>query len=49
MIPDKEYMIIDMYADVDFARLYITENKIDPFSLKSRSGVLLTFGNVPIL
>ena len=37
------------YVDADFDRLYATEDKLDPISVKSRSGVLLTFGNVPIL
>ena len=42
-------MRIDFYADANFAGLYATEDKIDLISVKSRTGVLLTFGNVPIL
>ena len=49
MTPDKNNTRIDMYADDDFAELYTTEDKMDPVSVKSRSGVLLTFGNIPIL
>ena len=40
-------MLVD--ADADFAGLYTTEDTMDPVSVKSRSGVLLTFRNVPIL
>ena len=49
MTPDKDNLRIDMYANADFARVYTTEDKMDPISVKSRTGVLLTFGNVPIL
>jgi hypothetical protein len=49
MKPDPENICIDMYADADFSGLYSTEDKQDPVSVKRRSGVLLTFGNVPIL
>ena len=49
MTPDKENLRVDMFCDADVAGLYSTEDKIDPVSVKSRSGVLLTFGNVPIL
>ena len=38
-----------MCADADFAGLFATEDKMDPVIVKSRTGVLLTFGNVPIL
>ena len=49
MTPDKDNMRIDMFADADFAGLYTTEDKMDPVSVKSRTGVLLTFGDAPIL
>ena len=48
MIPDKNNLIIELYADADFSRLYTLEDKTDPISVKSRTGILLTFGNVPI-
>ena len=49
MSPDLKNMRIDPYADADFAGLYTTEDKMDPVSVKSRTGVLLTFGDDPIL
>ena len=49
MTPDKDNRRIDMYADADFAGVYVTEEKMDPVSVKGRTGVLLTFGNTPIL
>ena len=49
LTPDKDNMRIDMFADADFTGLYTTEDKIDPVSVKIRTGVLLTFGNAPIL
>ena len=49
MTPDTENMGTDMYADADFSGLYSTEDKMDPVSVKIRSSVLLTFGNVLIL
>ena len=48
MTPDKDNIRIDIYADADFAGLYTTENKIDHISINSITGVLLTFGTVPI-
>ena len=49
MTRNKDNMRIGMYADADFVKMYTTENKMDPVSVKSRPGVLLPFGNVPIL
>ena len=49
MSPDLKNMRIDLYTDADFADLYVTEDKMDPVSVKSKTGVLLTFGDVPIL
>jgi hypothetical protein len=42
MTPDKDNLRIDMYADADFAGLFAPEDKMDPVSVKSRTGVLLT-------
>ena len=42
-------MRIDMFVDANLSGLYTTEDKMDPFSVKNRTGVLLTFGNAPIL
>ena len=47
--PDSRNICIDIYADANFTGLYNTEDKQDPVSAKSRSGILLTFGNIPIL
>ena len=49
MKPDTDNLCIDMYHDADFAGLYNTEDEQDPVSVKSWSGILLTFGNIPIL
>ena len=49
MSPDLKNMRIDFYADTDFAGLYTTEDKMDSVSVNSRTVVLLTFRNVPIL
>ena len=49
MTPDSDNMIIDMYADADFSGLHTTEDKMDLVSVKIRFGVLLMFGNDPIL
>ena len=46
---DLDNIRIDMYADADFAGLYTTEDKMDSISVKSRTGVILTFGNVQVL
>ena len=49
MTPDKDIVRIEMYADADSVCLYTTEDKMDPVSVKSRTGVLFTFGNLPIM
>ena len=49
MNPDRKKMRIKMFADADFAGLCTTEDKMNPVSVKSRSEVLLTLRNVPIL
>ena len=49
MSPYSKIMQIDLYADTEFAELYTTEDKMDHVSVKSRTNVLLTFGNVPIV
>ena len=38
----------NLYADADFAGLFASEDKLDPICAKSRTGILLTLGNVPI-
>ena len=48
MKPDAENLKLDLFADADFAGLYASEDKLDPISVKSRTGVLLNFGGVPV-
>ena len=40
--------ILTLYADADITGLFASENKADPISVKSRTGILLTLGDVPI-
>ena len=44
-----ERLMMDMYVDADFAGLWNGEDINDPICTKSRSGILLTIGNVPLL
>ena len=39
---------MQFYVDADFAGLFASEDKLDPISVKSRIGILLTLGDVPI-
>ena len=49
MKPYDNNSIIDMYANADSVGLYAIEDKLDPVCVKSRSGMLLIFRNLPIL
>ena len=49
MKPDKEKLLLDLYANADFTRLYASEDKHDPVSMKSITGILITSSIVPIL
>ena len=46
--PTKELQM-DLYADADFAGLWNAENVHNWICVKSRSGILITIGNVPLL
>ena len=48
LIPDSKNLKLDFFADADFARLFAVEDKHDPVGVKSRMGLLLNFGGVPI-
>ena len=48
MKPNKTRLSLDLFADVDFAGLFTEEDRDDPISVKSRTGILFTFGEVPI-
>jgi Reverse transcriptase (RNA-dependent DNA polymerase). len=45
--PNKDLQL-EMFADADFAGLWGFENKDDPTCVKSRSGILITLGGVPL-
>ena len=49
MLGKSHLLCVDMFADDDFTGMHNTEDKQDYVSVKSRSGILLTFRNVPIL
>ena len=40
---------IDAYPDADFAGMYGHEKPVDPLSVKSCTGFIITFADVPIL
>ena len=46
--PDHNKFQPDLYADADFASLFVVEDKQDPVSVKSWTGLLMNFGGVPI-
>jgi len=46
--PDSNMLRFDLYVDTDLAGFFSAENKHDPIIVKSRTGVLLNFGGVPI-
>ena len=43
-----EHFQFNIYADADFVGLFASVDKADPISVKSRTCVLLTLGDVPI-
>ena len=48
MTPDKSDLKLDIFADADFAGLFISVDCMDPISVKSRTGILFNFRKVPI-
>ena len=48
MSPDTAKLQFDLYADADFAVLFIIEDIHDPTLVTSRSGLIMNFGSVPI-
>jgi hypothetical protein len=46
--PSKE-MKLDMYCDADFAGLWNHEDDQDPTCVKSRSGIIITLGECPLV
>ena len=43
-----EKIVLDLYAESDFAGLFQSDDVQDHISVKSWSGILLNFGNLPI-
>ena len=48
MKPYKKNLSLDSSADADFAGLFAADDMDDPISIKSRTGILLIFEEVPI-
>ena len=46
--PSKK-LVVDCYADADFARLWGHEDPQDPICARSRTGFVVTFSNCPLL
>ena len=46
--PSKK-LVVDCYADADFARLWGHEDPQDPICAISRTGFVVTFANCPLL
>ena len=49
IIRPSEDLRLDLYADADFAGLWGAEHGMDPTSVKSRTGNLITLGGTPIV
>jgi hypothetical protein len=49
MNPSTDICKIDAYPDADFAGMYGQEKPVDPSYVKSCTGFVLTFADVPIL
>ena len=47
--PKRGQLGLDLFSDTDFLGPYNVEAKDDPMSVKSWSGILITFWGVPIL
>ena len=48
MTPTAGNLQLDLYADANVAGLFTLEDKLDPVSVKSRTGVLLNFAGLPV-
>ena len=49
IIKPKMQLNLDCYADADFAGLWTHENPHDTISVKSRTGYIMTLGDVPVI
>ena len=48
VVNPKKDLSLQMYADADFAGLWNLEHADDPISVKSRTGFIITLGDVPV-
>ena len=48
MEPDKNKLELNLYVDADFVGLFTSEDRDNPISVKSRTMLLLIFGDVPV-
>ena len=48
LTPNSHRIQLDLFAEVDFVGLFVADDKHDPVSVKSRTGLLINFGGVPI-
>ena len=48
MRPNKTKLGLDLFADEDFAGLFAAEDRDDPISVNSITGIPITFGEVSI-
>ena len=46
--PDANLLHLNLFADADFTGLFASEDKQYPVSVKSRTGIILNVGGVPI-
>jgi Reverse transcriptase (RNA-dependent DNA polymerase) len=49
IIQPTKHLKVDCYVDANFAGVFNTEDAADPRSVRSRTGFILTLGDVPIL
>ena len=49
MSPNKHNFRLDLFTNVYFAGLFVTEDRLDPVSVYNRSCILPNFGEVTIL
>ena len=49
MFNTSKKLVVDCYADADFAGLWGHEDPQDPICARSRTGFVVTFANFPLL
>lgn len=45
----QDEIVLEAFADADFAGLWNSEDPQDPTCVKSRTGYLICLGNVPVV